>query len=103
MTGDEPGLIHLTGHVRTTSSDGLEVKTDEATYNNVQGLATIPGPLTFTRERLTGEGIGGTYDRGRDLLWLFGEAHVSACRMRKGGAPSRPGRRRLASPGPRST
>jgi LPS export ABC transporter protein LptC len=77
VTGDEPGLIHLTGHVRTTSSDGLEVKTDEATYNNVQGLATIPGPLTFTRGRLSGEGVGGTYDRERDLLWLFGEAHVT--------------------------
>ena len=77
VTGDEPGLIHLTGHVKTTSSDGLEVKTDEATYNNVQGEATIPGRLTFTRGRLSGEGVGGTYDRERDLLWLFGEAHVT--------------------------
>ena len=58
VTGDEPGLIQLHGHVRTKASDGLEVETDDATYDNVQGLATIPGKLTFRRDRMKGSGVG---------------------------------------------
>jgi lipopolysaccharide export system protein LptA len=76
VTGDEPGLIYLSGNVRTKTSDGLEINTESATYDNIQGLATIPGKLTFTRGRLRGEGVGATYDRDRDVLWLLDEAHV---------------------------
>jgi lipopolysaccharide export system protein LptA len=76
VTGDEPGLINLTSGVRVKTNDGLEITTDSATYDNIQGLATIPGKLTFKRERLTGEGIGATYDRERDVLWLLDEARV---------------------------
>lgn len=85
VTGDEPGQIALTGGVRTKSSDGLEVTSDTATYDNVQGLATIPGTLAFTRERLTGDGVGGTYDRERDVLWLLDEAHVTRAPDEAGG------------------
>lgn len=85
VKGDEPGLIHLSGGVRTRSSDGLEVTTDNATYDNIQGLATIPGKLTFARGRLTGEGVGATYDRERDILWLLDEAHVARAPDEKGG------------------
>src|SRR5204863_6534497 len=77
VTGDEPGLIYLSGGVKTKSSEGLEVDTDQATYDNIQGLATIPGKLTFKRERLTGEGVGATYDRERDILWLLDQAHIA--------------------------
>lgn len=76
VTGDEPGLINLSGGVHTKNSDGLEITTDSATYDNIQGLATIPGKLTFTRGRLSGEGVGATYDRERDVLWLLDEARV---------------------------
>ncbi len=76
VTGDEPGLIKLSGGVRTKTSDGLEITTDSATYDNIQGLATIPGKMTFKRDRLSGEGVGATYDRERDVLWLLDEARV---------------------------
>ena len=76
VKGDQPGLIQLTGHMRTKSSDGFELATDSATYDNVQGLATIPGKVTFRRGRLKGDGVGATYDRERDLLWLQDQAHV---------------------------
>src|SRR5262245_51274834 len=74
---DEPGLIQLSGGVRTKSSEGLEVMTDAATSDNVQELATIPGKMTFKSGRLSGEGVGATYDRGRDILWLLDQARVS--------------------------
>ncbi len=84
VTGDEPGLIQLHGHVRTKASDGLEVETDDATYDNVQGLATIPGKLTFRRDRMKGSGVGATYDRQRDVLWLLDEARVARLPDAKG-------------------
>jgi lipopolysaccharide export system protein LptA len=77
VTGDEPGLVHLSDGVRLKSSDGLEMQTDTATYDNVQGLATIPGHLTFTRETLSGDGLGATYDKERDVLSLLDQAHVA--------------------------
>jgi lipopolysaccharide export system protein LptA len=76
VKGDQPGLIQLTGHVHTKSSDGLEVFSDTAVYDNVNGLATIPGKMTFTRGRLKGDGVGATYDRNRDVLWLQDQARV---------------------------
>jgi LPS export ABC transporter protein LptC len=76
VTGDQPGEVTLTGHVRTKASDGLELTTDAATYDDNQGLATIPGKLTFTRDGLKGEGVGATYDRQRNVIWLLDQAHV---------------------------
>jgi lipopolysaccharide export system protein LptA len=76
VTGDQPGQVTLTGHVRTKASDGLELFTDLATYDDSQGLATIPGKVTFTRDRLKGEGVGATYDRIRNVIWLHDQAHV---------------------------
>ena len=33
--------------------------------------STVPGPVTFTRGRMKGSGVGATYDRNRDVLWLL--------------------------------
>jgi LPS export ABC transporter protein LptC len=63
VSGDEPGEIALHGNVKITTDDGLEVHTEEATYDNVQGLATMTGKVTFTKGQMSGEGVGATYDR----------------------------------------
>jgi lipopolysaccharide export system protein LptA len=84
VTGDQPGQVKLTGHVRTKASDGLELFADEATYDDAQGLATIPGKVTFTRDRLKGEGVGATYDRQRNVIWLLDQAHVVRAPDEKG-------------------
>ena len=74
--GSEIGQADFTGHVDVTSTDGLHLTTDEATYNAQTGLVSAPGPVTFERGRLSGTGLGASYDRARDHLWLLSDARV---------------------------
>ena len=47
------GTVHLSGGVTLTTSDGVTVTAAQADYDDKDGLARIPGPLTFTRGRTT--------------------------------------------------
>ena len=40
-------------------------------------MLQVPGPVTFTRGRMTGSGTGATYDRNRDVLWLLADAQIT--------------------------
>ncbi len=73
---DNPGEMEFTGHVRVKTKDGLELHTESATYDDDTGGVRIPGALTFTRERMTGRGVGATYDRLQDVLTVLDQAHV---------------------------
>jgi lipopolysaccharide export system protein LptA len=72
-------------NVKLRTSDDLIVTCDEATYNDKDGLLQVPGPVTFTRGRMTGKGTGATYDRNRDVLWLLADAQVSVIPDATGG------------------
>jgi lipopolysaccharide transport protein LptA len=75
--GREIATAHITGDVKLTTSDGIEVTATEATYNDSEGMLRVPGPVAFERDRMQGTGVGATYDRGRDVLWLLEQAHVT--------------------------
>ena len=75
----------LTGHVKLLTDNGLEVLSSEATYDGKTGIVTIPGPVTFTRGRMTGSGVGATYDRTRNVLWLLAQAHITVTPDATGG------------------
>jgi lipopolysaccharide export system protein LptA len=64
-------------NVKLRTSDDLIVTCNEATYSDKEGLLQVPGPVTFTRGRMTGKGTGATYDRNRDVLWILADAQVS--------------------------
>jgi lipopolysaccharide export system protein LptA len=64
------------GQVRLTSSDGITVNAEEGTYEGASGMLTVPGPVTFGKGRMTGSGVGATYDRTRDVLWILDQARV---------------------------
>src|SRR5689334_12061256 len=68
--------IDLKGAVVITTSDGLTVKTEEATYTESDGVTRAPGAVTFTRARMKGSSNGASYDRNRDVLWMLNDAHV---------------------------
>lgn len=73
--GDEPiERATMTKGVQLKASDGLVVTSDQASYEQRSGVLTIPGPVRFTRGRLTGSGVGATYDKNRDVLWLLDQA-----------------------------
>jgi lipopolysaccharide export system protein LptA len=76
VTGDQPGQVALKGHLRVETNDGLKLLTDEGTYDNVNGLANLPGRVTFTRGSVSGESLGATYDHDRNVIWLLDQAHI---------------------------
>jgi lipopolysaccharide export system protein LptA len=76
--------IDLKGAVVITTSDGLTVKTEEATYTESDGVTRAPGPVTFARGRMKGSSVGASYDRNRDVLWMLNEAHVTVAPDPKG-------------------
>lgn len=73
----ELGAGTFTGNVKLTTSDGIEVQTGSATYDDPTGVLSVPGDVRFTRGRMTGSGVGATYDRNQDVLWLLDRAQVT--------------------------
>jgi lipopolysaccharide transport protein LptA len=82
--GQEIGRVHLMGGVKLTTSDGATVTGADATYDDATGILEVPGEVGFTRGRMKGEGIGATYDKHRDVLWLLDKAHVAVAADPKG-------------------
>lgn len=82
--GKEVATANLSGGVKLTTSDGIVVTTAAASYNNDEQMTRIPGPLTFTRGRMTGTGVGATYDQTRNVLWLLDQARVDVVPDKKG-------------------
>ncbi|MEW6321762.1 MAG: LptA/OstA family protein [Acidobacteriota bacterium] len=77
QVGANQASIELVGDVTISSSDGLSARAERATYTEAEGIVRAPGPVEFTRGRLSGRGIGFTYDRQRDTLWLLDQAVVA--------------------------
>ncbi len=89
-TGDEgeagpnQDFVFLKGQVKLVASDGLKVETSEASYASGEGIVRAPGPVTFSRARLTGRGVGMTFDRNRDVLWILDKAEIGLAPDEKG-------------------
>jgi lipopolysaccharide export system protein LptA len=75
----------LKKNVVLKTDDGLEVKSQEATYNETEGIVRIPGAVEFTRGRMKGSGVGATYDKNRDVLWILDQAHLTVAPDATGG------------------
>jgi lipopolysaccharide export system protein LptA len=77
-------LGKLTGNVKLRTEAGVEVRAQEATYNEKDGMLTIPGAVEFTKGRMTGSGVGATYNRNNDVLWILANAQVHVTPDEKG-------------------
>jgi len=73
----KPQTVIVTKGVKLTSDDGLEVTSDQANYDGRTAVVTIPGAVQFTKGRLTGTGVGATYDQKRNVLWLLDQAKLT--------------------------
>ena len=60
--------VHLVGE------GGIDVRSEEATYSESEGIVKMPGAVTFAKGRLRGSGIGATYDMNREVMWLLDKA-----------------------------
>jgi lipopolysaccharide transport protein LptA len=65
------------GHVGLTTDGGVTVEAGEAHYTKENGMVTIPGPMTFTKGRMRGSGVGATYDQNREVLWILDQATIA--------------------------
>lgn len=74
--GNEQSSIDIVGDVVLETSDGLTAKANEAHYLKSEGIVRAPGPVEFKRGRMSGTGVGFTYDEQRDTLWLLDQAVV---------------------------
>jgi lipopolysaccharide export system protein LptA len=82
--GKAVGTAEFDHRVKVTTSDGVLVTTENATYNDAEQMTRIPGELTFKKGRMTGTGVGGTYDQAREVLWLLDQAKVDVAADKKG-------------------
>ena len=83
MKGSDLQTAHFIHDVRLKTND-LEVAADDASYSEKEGLVKIPGAVTFSRGRMKGSGIGATYDRNREVLWLLDQAKISVAPEKSG-------------------
>lgn len=82
ITGNEAHVapnqsaFDVRGDVTVSTSDGLVAKTGQATFAEADGILRGDGPLTFTRGRVSGAGVGFAYDRSLDRLELRQDAVI---------------------------
>jgi LPS export ABC transporter protein LptC len=74
--GKDQAQVTITGNVKLTSGDGLNVAADEAAYSRAEGIVRAPGPVSFAKGTLRGTSVGMTYDEVRDILSLLDQAVV---------------------------
>lgn len=74
--GQNQSTLTMTGDVRLTASDGLVATTEHATYADSDATVRATGPVSFARGRLSGGGLGMTYDKNRDVLTIERQAVV---------------------------
>jgi LPS export ABC transporter protein LptC len=75
----------FSGNVKLTNDKGVVVTAAEASYQEATGVVTVPGAVKFSRGRMTGDGLGATYDKKRDVLWILDRAHVTVAPDAAGG------------------
>lgn len=71
---DNPTTFNVSGHVVITTSDGLHLETDKASYDNTTGRLNMPVSVTYTKGRISGSALAAGYDRDHDVVTLLGSA-----------------------------
>jgi lipopolysaccharide export system protein LptA len=74
--GQNESTIQMSGDVRLTASDGMLARTEHASYSDKDGLVRGSGQVEFSRGRMTGSGVGLTYDTVRDVLVILDRTTV---------------------------
>ena len=86
QVGQNESVVALNGDVKLVASDGFTAKTEHATYNDSEGLVRAPGPVEFAHDRMSGSGVGMTYDKNSDVLSILDQAVLHMAPDRNGGA-----------------
>jgi lipopolysaccharide export system protein LptA len=74
--GQQNTSYDVRGDVKLETSDGLIANGQQATYVDAEKIVRVPGAVTFKRGRMSGTGVGFTYDEQRDTMWILDKADV---------------------------
>jgi lipopolysaccharide export system protein LptA len=72
--GPNQEQLVMRGAIELTSSDGLLAQTEEASFNQKEGVLRTPQHFYFKRSRLSGSSTGMTYDQNREVVWFLENA-----------------------------
>ena len=86
QVGQNDSVVALNGDVKLVASDGFTAKTEHATYNDGDGLVRAPGLVEFAHDRMSGSGVGMTYDKNLDVLSILDQAVLHMAPDRNGAA-----------------
>jgi lipopolysaccharide export system protein LptA len=73
--------IQLTQSVNLRENDGFGLQTEEAVFNQSSGMARADGAVAFGKGRMTGSGVGVTYDEHADVLVVRDRAVIDLAAM----------------------
>jgi len=76
LAGENQETLEVSGDVKLAASDGFVATTDHATFNQDDATVRVAGPVSFQKGRMTGSGIGMTYNQMTDVLTLAEQARV---------------------------
>jgi lipopolysaccharide transport protein LptA len=76
QVGKDESSFEIKGDVKLETSDGLIAHSAEATYADADKIVRAPGPVKFSRGRMTGTGEGFNFDEQRDALMILANADV---------------------------
>ena len=76
-SADDNKEMEVTGSVTLVASDGFTVHAEEATFSQENAIVQVPGAVSFEKGRMSGSGIGMTYNQGTDVLSLAQETRVT--------------------------
>lgn len=86
--GDQPERILFPKGVTLSAASGISIVSEgEATFLNNDQKVVIPGPMSFTRGRLSGSGVGADLYMDRSVLWILDQAQLSVAPEVEGGTP----------------
>jgi lipopolysaccharide export system protein LptA len=77
LAGKDQQQFELTGEVRLEDSDGFFLTTDRATFHRGESIARTPSAATFGKGRMSGSGVGITYDQANNVLAVSEQAQVT--------------------------
>ena len=76
QVGKDESSFEVKGEVKLETSDGLIAHSEQATYSDAEKIVRAPGPVKFSRGRMSGTGIGFNFDEQRDTLTILEKADV---------------------------
>jgi LPS export ABC transporter protein LptC len=83
VVGKDQSHMEAKGHVVLENNEGLHMVTDEASYSTGEEVVRAPHKVDFTKGNMSGSGIGMTYDKKRDVLWLLDHAVINVAPDKK--------------------